>query len=143
MIEDDNDVLHKRNFLLMVSPAEGQKLSSMAGFSPASEEVREAELVDIVTRWISLAATGSLRYVQDASEWLAEFITANYGLEEDEAPSIIAAYYAFGVSLISYLMDVEAIEVFPKGDAAKNLEMFTEFLPATFTILTVEDDDDE
>jgi len=140
--ELDTSIRDKRNFLLMIAPADGQKLSELAGFSAASEEVAEAELLDVVTNWIALAASGNLKYVQNAASWISDFVIDIYDFPEEHKSQLLGAYYTYGVALLSYLLEVEAIEMFSRGEKSDNLENFIEFLPSTFTVLTMDEEDD-
>lgn len=142
----DTSVMDQRNFLLMVSPADGQKITSMAGFSSPSPDVQEAETLDVIANWITLAASGSLHYVRNASQWMADFITDHFG-EPDDDPEhkegIVSAYYAFSVGLLTYMLQSGVIEIYMEGDSSKNLEKFIEYLPNTFSVIVPEEDSDD
>lgn len=141
MEEIDTDPLDKRNFLLMLSPGEGQMLSELAGFSAPSKDVQESELIDVISNWITLAASGNLEYVKKASSWISDFVIDIYGFPEEQRDQLTAAYFSYGVALISYLLQVKAIDLYSTGEYSSNLEKFIEFLPGSFTVLTLEDED--
>lgn len=141
MDEINTDLLDKRNFLLMLSPGEGQMLSELAGFSSASEDVQENELIDVISNWITLAASGNLEYVKKASSWISDFVIDIYGFPEEQRSQLTAAYFAYGVALISYLLQVKAIDMYSNGETADNLERFIEFLPGSFTVLSLDDEE--
>lgn len=141
MEEVNTDFLNKRNFLLMLSPGEGQMLSELAGFSAPSKEVQDNELVDVVSNWITLAASGNLAYIKKASTWISDFVIDIYGFPEEQRSQLTAAYFAYGVALLSYLLEVNAIDLYSTGEATDNLENFIEFLPGTFTVLSLDDEE--
>lgn len=137
------EAVNKRNFLLMVSPSEGQELSARAGFSKPSKEVQDAETLDVVTGWITLAASGSLKYVHQASEWVSEYIASTYGIDEDQIPLICSGYYAFGVGLLSHLINSGAVDLKIQGRATDNVAEFIKHIPTAFTVMIPEDDEFE
>lgn len=140
---DPNDLIHKRNFLLMLSPAEGQKVSEKVGFFPPSEEVQEAETFDVITNWITLAASGAMVEISNASDWVAEYISNKYDIKGEELQDIKAAYYTFAVALISYMIQVGAIDMYIHGDISNNLEKFVEFFPSEVTVVKETDEDEQ
>lgn len=149
-IDDVNtDVVDKRSFILMASPSEGQDMAATMGFSTPSEDVREAETMAIATQWVLLATLGQLSYIKRASEWITEFISSLFddegGLPEDAVKKTVSAYYAFGAALIAYMSNAGAIELVPVGKTSENLEDFISMLPEAFTVIAVDDmeDDDE
>lgn len=133
-----DDPIHKRNFLLMISPAEGQKMSEMVGFSSPSSDVAEAETFDVLANWIVLASSGVMKNINNASSWLTEVMEANFSLPEDAIKSMREDYFTFGVALISYLIQIGSIDVYSNGEASTNIEDFIKFLP-TSTMLSVEE----
>lgn len=144
MSDLDLEQVHKRNFLLMVSPTEGQHLSSLAGFSTPSKEVQEAETIDVIAAWITLAASGALKHVQNASSWLTDFVLQQHGIDTEHRPQILSAYYSYGVALISYLLNTGVIDLFAQGDSADNIKNFVDFIPNNFSVINpYEDDPDE
>lgn len=140
---DPNDPIHKRNFLLMLSPSEGQKISEDAGFSRPSEDVQEAETFDVVANWITLAAAGAMKYIGNASDWISEYVVGQAELLEEDKDDIKAAYYTYGVALISYLIQIGTIDLYSNGDVKGNMENFVDFLPNATVILLEESEDDE
>lgn len=98
----------KRNFFLMLSIAEGQDYASTMGFPPPSEDVREAELGDIMSRWGVFVATEVFSEIVEGSEWFADFLEKADKLvsPKDEIASVLTV---FGMSLVNKLAESEKI----------------------------------
>lgn len=139
---DPSNPIYKRNFLLTLSPAEGQKVSEQVGFFPPSEEVQEAETFDVVSNWITLAASGAMVEISNASEWVTEYISNKYELTDEELQDVKAAYYTYSVALISYMIQVGVIDLYIHGEVHSNLEKFIEFFPADVKIVKEADEDE-
>lgn len=138
---DPSDPIHKRNFLLMLSPAEGQKISEQAGFSPPSEDVQEAETFDVVTNWITLAAAGAMVEIGNTADWITEYIAYKYSLEGPDLEDIRTAYYTYAVALLSYLLQIGVIDLYSHGEVSSNIEKFIEYFPSDITIIKEQDDE--
>lgn len=138
---EPNDPIHKRNFLLMLSPAEGQKISEQAGFAPPSEDVQEAETFDVVSNWITLAAAGAMVEIGNTADWITDYIAQKYELPEEDLDDIRTAYYTYAVALLSYLLQIGVIDLYSHGDIATNMEKFIEFFPSDITIIKETDDE--
>lgn len=138
---DPSDPIHKRNFLLMLSPADGQSISEQAGFSRPSSEVQEAETFDVVTNWITLAASGAMVEIGNTADWITEYVSTKYELKGEELSDIRTAYYTYAVALISYLLQVGVIDLYSHGDIATNMEKFIEYFPSDVVILKEEEDE--
>lgn len=98
----------KRNFFLMLSIAEGQDYASTMGFPPPSEDVREVEMVDIMSRWGVFVATEVFSEIVEGSEWFADFLEKADKLvsPKDEIASVLTV---FGMSLVNKLAESEKI----------------------------------
>jgi len=140
---DPSDPIHKRNFLLMLSPADGQSISEQAGFSRPSEGVQEAETFDVVSNWITLAAAGAMKDIANASEWISEYLASKHELEAEDKDDIQSAYYTFGVALISYLIQIGSIDLYSHGEVGDNIHEFAQFLPNTTVMIVEETEEDE
>lgn len=111
MNEDEYSPLSQRTFLLTMSPADGQSIAELAGFSPPSEEVAEQETSDVLGKWLRLQRTGVLEDIEMSARWLASIIRHQQKLEEDEVDVTVALLTSFGVSLLALLIDNEKVEV--------------------------------
>lgn len=106
----------KRMFYLMLSPAQGQEFASDIGFSTPSEDVQEAETLDVVSRWALITATGLLEEILISADWVNE-------LQEesgDANPEIMQAFHktltSFGVALVNKLLDSGKVILTMEGE---------------------------
>jgi len=126
-MNDDDDALtplNQRTFLLTLSPADGQSIAEIAGFSPPSEEVMEQETSDVLGKWIRLQRTGILADIENSARWLSEIIKTQNKLEDDESDVSVALFTSFGVSLIAMLIDSDKIEVNKDIEFEEAMPMF-------------------
>lgn len=126
MNDDDDDLspLNQRTFLLTLSPADGQSIAELAGFSPPSEEVMEQETGDVLGKWIRLQRTGILEDIEKSARWLSSIIKSQNKLEDDESDVSVALFTSFGVSLLAMLIDSDKIEVNKDIEFGEELPLF-------------------
>lgn len=101
---DYNEVLDKRLFYLMLSIAQGQEFAQDMGFSNPSDDVLQAELFDIASRWALFVNQGILQNVGESAEWILDLLEKQEKLvtpKEDLLPFFVA----FGVSLVNRLLE--------------------------------------
>lgn len=98
----------KRNFFLMLSIPEGQDYATTMGFPPPSEDVREVELVDIMSRWGVFVATEVFAEIVEGAEWFSDFLEKADKLvsPKDEIASVLTV---FGMALVNKLADSEKV----------------------------------
>jgi hypothetical protein len=98
----------KRNFFLMMSVSEGQDYAATMGFPPPSEDVKEVELVDIMSRWGVFVATDVFSEIVEGSSWFADFLEKTDKLvsPKDEITSVLTV---FGMALVNKLAESERI----------------------------------
>lgn len=153
MDDVDLSTLHRRNFLLMLSPSNIESITKSAGFSIPSPEVLDAELTSALAMWFTLASFGVLKHVNDVCNWSTAYAIPKGILpSEDESAlheAMRSGYYSFSVALLSHLIAMEAIVINPEGDSYQNIVDFVETRPISFDVGlgddldTYGDDEDE
>lgn len=100
--------VNKRLFYLMLSPAQGQEFASDIGFSSPSDEVQEAETMDVISRWALITATGLLEEILEAADWISELQNEIDSLDIRD-DHIRQAFHktltSYGVALMNKLLD--------------------------------------
>lgn len=96
----------KRRYYLMLSPAQGQEFASDAGFSMPSEEVQEAEMYDVISRWAVITSTGLLEEVLSTADWFMDLALLN-DMTEDIQEDFHKILVAHGVALVNKILDSE------------------------------------
>ena len=136
MKEEDFDpsVLDKRNFLLLLSPGNSDTINKIGGFSSPSKDVREQEIIDVVTTWLTLAGFGVLKQVDLCADWVTEFALTDQPFPEEFYEKVKSGYYSFAVSLISHLLGVGAVHVHQLGDKDENMLEFAANKPSSFNL---------
>ena len=103
-----SDAIDKRNFLLMLSPQEGQEYAKSMGFSTPSPEVVEAEATDVLAKWGVFVAFDIYSEIVEAANWYVEFL-AEHGKLDSEAEEVVGALSIFSIGLLSKLVDSEKV----------------------------------
>lgn len=134
-----SDLVEKRNFFLMLSIVEGQRLAYEAGFSIPSEDVQKEELMDVIKKWLILSASGILDGVKKCVSWAVETNIIE-GITEKEMEQMLDALTAFSVGMLSNLLDNKYLMLSP--DLEPSEEGATGFFGELFKSVH-EDDDDE
>lgn len=100
--------IDKRNFYLMMSVPDGQGYAQTMGFSPPSEDVREVEYADILSRWGVFLATDVYNEVVEGAQWFSDFLEKTDKLvsPKDEITSVLTV---FGMALINKLAESEKV----------------------------------
>lgn len=105
------DSLHQRTFLLTMSPSDGQDIAELMGFSPPSEEVKEQENIDVMSKWFTLQSIGLLEEINKCADWVSAIIRKQNNLSDSDTHISNALFTSFGVSLLTMLLDSRRIEV--------------------------------
>lgn len=105
-----NNAVSKRNFLLMLSPQEGQDYAKSMGFSTPSEEVVEHESADVLAKWGVFIAFDIYSEIVEAAKWYAEFLDT-HGKLSSEMDETVTALSLYAVGLINKLVDSEKLIV--------------------------------
>lgn len=117
--------IDKRMFYLMLSATEGQKFANTMGFSSPSEEVQQMEIMDVLSRWMTLATTGILEEVFTVSTWFVDFLVATDKISSSEE-DFVNAVTVFGVALINYLMDTGLLGIIVSEEIMDEIEKMKE-----------------
>jgi hypothetical protein len=136
--DDELSPLNQRTFLLTMSPADGQRIAELAGFSPPSEEVMEQETTDVLGKWIRLQRTGILDDIEKSARWLSEIIRQQNKLEDDESDVSVALFTSFGVSLLGMLIDSNKLEVNQDIEFADDLPLLIQQDPLSRIIQIIQ-----
>ena len=128
-----NNAVSKRNFLLMLSPQEGQEYAKSMGFSTPSEEVVEQEVADVLAKWGVFVAFDIYSEIVEAAKWYAEFLDM-HGKLSSEMEETVTALSLFSIGLISKLVDSEKLIVTIPDDMD---------MPIYLDLSEMEEDDDE
>lgn len=123
-----SDLVEKRNFFLMLSVVEGQRLAHEAGFSVPSEDVQKSELMDVIKKWLILSSSGILDTIKKCVSWAVE--TNAEPSTEEELEQILTALTSFGVALLSNLLDTQQLLLSP--DLETSEENATDFFRDLF-----------
>jgi len=100
--------IDRRNFYLMMSVPDGQEYAETMGFSPPSEDVREVEHSDVLSRWGVLLATETYNEILEGATWFADFLEKSDKLvsPKDEITAVLTVY---GMALVNKLAESEKI----------------------------------
>lgn len=108
--------LDKRMFYLMLSPAQGQEFASEIGFSTPSEDVQEAETLDVISRWALITATGLLEEILISADWVSELQDEDENISDEVKEAFHKTMTSFGVALVNKLLDSGKVILTMEGD---------------------------
>jgi hypothetical protein len=100
--------IDRRNFYLMMSVPDGQNYAEIMGFSPPSEDVREVEHADILSRWGVFLATDTYNEIVEGATWFAEYLEKSDKLVSPK-DEIIAVLTVYGMALTNKLAEAEKV----------------------------------
>lgn len=98
------DVLDKRLFYLMLSIGQGQEFANFMGFSNPSDDVQQAEIFDIASRWALFVNQGILDSIEESSNWILDLLEKTDKLVNPKE-DVIPFFVAFGVSLLNKMLE--------------------------------------
>lgn len=110
----------RRNFYLMLSPQEGQDYAKTMDFPPPSDDVRDIEEADIMSRWAVFVMSGVYNEVVEGAEWFADFLERSDKLVSPK-DDIMAVLSIYGIAIVNKLLETENI-VLVMDNMAKILE---------------------
>ncbi|NCZ88547.1 MAG: hypothetical protein EBY92_05035 [Actinobacteria bacterium] len=105
-----NNAIDKRNFILMLSPQEGQELAKVMGFSSPSPDVVENEEADVLSKWGVFIAFDIYPEIVEAATWYTELLDKT-GKLVSEQEETIQALSLFSMGLINKLVDSDKLIV--------------------------------
>ncbi len=73
-MSDMESVVDKRLFYLMLSIGQGQEFANMMGFSNPSNDVEQAEIFDVASRWSLFVNQGILESIDESANWVLDFL---------------------------------------------------------------------
>lgn len=98
------DVLDKRLFYLMLSIGQGQEFANYMGFSNPSDDVQQAEIFDIASRWALFVNQGILDSIEESANWILDLLEKTDKLVNPKE-DVIPFFVAFGVSLLNKMLE--------------------------------------
>lgn len=103
-MSDLENVVDKRLFYLMLSIGQGQEFANFMGFSNPSEDVEQAEMFDIASRWALFVNQGILDNIEESATWILELLEKTDKLVNPKE-DVLPFFVAFGVSLINKMLE--------------------------------------
>lgn len=114
-------IVDKRMFYLMLSPTEGQKYADIMGFATPSEDVQEMEVLDVMSRWVTLYKTEILEDIVETVDWFIEFLSTSDKLVSP-ADEFKSALTVFSASMLNRMMDNGRLGLFIDPEDFDDLE---------------------
>ena len=97
-------VVDKRLFYLMLSIGQGQEFANFMGFSNPSNDVEQAEIFDVASRWSLFVNQGILESIDESANWVLDFLNKSDKLVNPKE-EILPLFVAYGVSLLNKLLE--------------------------------------
>ena len=97
-------VVDKRLFYLMLSIGQGQEFANFMGFSNPSNDVEQAEIFDVASRWSLFVNQGILESIDESANWVLDFLNKSDKLVNPKE-EILPLFIAYGVSLLNKLLE--------------------------------------
>ena len=97
-------VVDKRLFYLMLSIGQGQEFANFMGFSNPSNDVEQAEIFDVASRWALFVNQGILESIDESANWVLDFLEKSDKLANPKE-EILPLFVAYGVSLLNKLLE--------------------------------------
>lgn len=114
------NIVDQRMFYLMLSPTEGQKYADIMGFAPPSEDVQEMEVMDVMSRWVTLYKTEILQDIMETVDWFVDFLKASDKLTSP-AEEFKSALTVFSASMLNRMMDNGRLGLFLDPDDLEDM----------------------
>lgn len=103
-MSDLESILDKRLFYLMLSIGQGQEFANYMGFSNPSDDVQQAEIFDIASRWALFVNQGILDNIEESANWILELLEKTDKLVNPKE-DVVPFFVAFGVSLLNKMLE--------------------------------------
>jgi hypothetical protein len=110
----DLDALEKRNFHLALSITKGQELAHLSGFSVPSEDVQKQEIMDIITKWLTLHNLGVLDEVHRCADWVIHTTRKVQDFDDEQAEASRIYITSFVIATLIHLLDSQLIDYLDK-----------------------------
>lgn len=103
-MSDLESVVDKRLFYLMLSIGQGQEFATFMGFSNPSNDVEQAEIFDVASRWSLFVNQGILESIDESANWVLDFLEKSDKLVNPKE-EILPLFISYGVSLLNKLLE--------------------------------------
>ena len=114
-------VVDKRLFYLMLSIGKGQEFANFMGFSNPSNDVEQAEIFDVASRWALFVNQGILESIDESANWVLEFLEKSDKLVNPKE-EILPLFVAYGVSLLNKMLESGNVSIVIDESALLNWE---------------------
>lgn len=120
-MSDMESVVDKRLFYLMLSIGQGQEFANFMGFSNPSNDVEQAEIFDVASRWALFVNQGILESIDESANWVLEFLEKSDKLVNPKE-EILPLFVAYGVSLLNKMLESGNVSIVIDESALLNWE---------------------
>jgi hypothetical protein len=120
-VSDMESVVDKRLFYLMLSIGQGQEFANFMGFSNPSNDVEQAEIFDVASRWALFVNQGILESIDESANWVLEFLEKSDKLVNPKE-EILPLFVAYGVSLLNKMLESGNVSIVIDESALLNWE---------------------
>ena len=103
-MSDIEEVMDKRLFYLMLSIGQGQHFANYMGFSSPSDDVEQAEVFDVASRWALFVNQGILDSIDEAANWVLDLLEKSDKLVNPK-DDIIPIFVSYGVALLNKMLE--------------------------------------
>ena len=114
-------VVDKRLFYLMLSIGQGQEFANFMGFSNPSNDVEQAEIFDVASRWALFVNQGILESIDESANWVLDFLEKSDKLVNPRE-EILPLFVAYGVSLLNKMLESGNVSIVIDESALLNWE---------------------
>ena len=114
-------VVDKRLFYLMLSIGQGQEFANFMGFSNPSNDVEQAEIFDVASRWALFVNQGILESIDESANWVLDFLEKSDKLVNPKE-EILPLFVAYGVSLLNKMLESGNVSIVIDESALLNWE---------------------
>lgn len=120
-MSDMESVVDKRLFYLMLSIGQGQEFANFMGFSNPSNDVEQAEIFDVASRWALFVNQGILESIDESANWVLDFLEKSDKLVNPKE-EILPLFVAYGVSLLNKMLESGNVSIVIDESALLNWE---------------------
>ena len=120
-MSDMESVVDKRLFYLMLSIGQGQEFANFMGFSNPSNDVEQADIFDVASRWALFVNQGILESIDESANWVLDFLEKSDKLVNPKE-EILPLFVAYGVSLLNKMLESGNVSIVIDESALLNWE---------------------
>lgn len=118
-MRDTGNIVDKRLFYLMLSIGQGQEFANFMGFSNPSDDVEQAEVFDVASRWALFVNQGVLENIEESANWVLDFLEKSDKLANPKE-EVLPLFVAYGVSLLNKMLESGNISIIIDESALLN-----------------------